>query len=157
MSLLPPHVLDNVKGRIHAAVHRNPAVSSGHLDTLEGMGAYFDFRELQDVMTAKSLWRLFESRFGTKETLSGRCDQLAELRNTIRHSRPLNDVTRKDGEAALMWFGQVLDHHDLTVLQLIVLDPGLESADAGRAMASFTSTIPLKANWLRIAGQARVE
>ena len=46
--------------------------------------------------------------FGTKEMLNTRCGQLAELRNTIRHSRPMNDVTRKDGEAALTWFDQVL-------------------------------------------------
>ena len=74
------------------------------------MSVFFDFRELQDVMTAKPLWHLFEARFGTKETLNARCGGLAELRNTIRHSRPLNDVTKKDGEAALMWFDQVLNH-----------------------------------------------
>ena len=34
--------------------------------------------------------------------------QLAELRNRLRHSRAVDDVTRKDGEAALLWFQQVL-------------------------------------------------
>ena len=27
---------------------------------------------------------------------------------TIRHSGPVGDVSRKDGEAALVWLGQVL-------------------------------------------------
>jgi hypothetical protein len=35
--------------------------------------------------------------------------QLAELRNCIRHSRAVDDVTRKLGEAAILWFHQVLD------------------------------------------------
>jgi hypothetical protein len=39
---------------------------------------------------------------------AGRFDQLAQLRNGIRHSRTVDDVTRKDGEAALLWFKQVL-------------------------------------------------
>jgi hypothetical protein len=34
--------------------------------------------------------------------------QLAELRNTLRHSRALSDVVVKDGEAAILWFGAAL-------------------------------------------------
>ena len=34
--------------------------------------------------------------------------QLAELRNGIRHSRTVDEVTRKEGEAAILWFKQVL-------------------------------------------------
>jgi hypothetical protein len=33
---------------------------------------------------------------------------LAEMRNCIRHSRAVDEVTRKEGEAALLWFFQVL-------------------------------------------------
>jgi hypothetical protein len=51
---------------------------------------------------------MFEVTFGTKEILNTRCGQLAELRNTIRHNRPLDDVTRKEGEAAVIWFRQIL-------------------------------------------------
>ena len=35
-------------------------------------------------------------------------DQLAELRNGIRHSRAVTDITRKEGEAAILWFNQLL-------------------------------------------------
>ena len=34
--------------------------------------------------------------------------QLAELRNGIRHSRTVDEITRKEGEAAVLWFGEVL-------------------------------------------------
>jgi len=69
---------------------------------------YADLRELQDTVTNKTLWPLFEDRFSNKETLVKRFDQLAELRNGIRHSRTVDEVTRKEGEAALLWFSQVL-------------------------------------------------
>ena len=39
---------------------------------------------------------------------NARCGQFAELRNTIRHSRPMTDITRMDGEAALLWFSQAV-------------------------------------------------
>jgi hypothetical protein len=60
-------------------------------------------------LTAKRLWVEFDGVFGTKETLNTRFAQLGELRNAIRHSRTLDDVTLKDGEASsLLWFGTAL-------------------------------------------------
>ena len=53
--------------------------------------------------------------FRTREGLATRFGQLAELRNGIRHSRTVDEVTRKDGEAALLWFKQVLQPEDRPV------------------------------------------
>jgi hypothetical protein len=90
------------------AARRNPATAKASEATLPERLYYFDFRDLQDVVTSKGLWAMFEPVFGTKEMFTNRCTQLAELRNTIRHSRPLDGVTQKDGEAALYWFGDTL-------------------------------------------------
>jgi hypothetical protein len=105
---VPPHVREKVTQRMDAAMRKSPAPDSGHHATLAAHLEYFDLRELQDTITNKTLWPGFEARFGTKEALAGRFAQLAELRNGIRHSRTVDDVTRKDGEAALLWFGQIL-------------------------------------------------
>ncbi|HEY3415318.1 MAG TPA: hypothetical protein VGM23_00410, partial [Armatimonadota bacterium] len=69
---------------------------------------YCDLRELQDTISSKALWPCFEARFTNKETLSGKFGQLVELRNGIRHSRTVDDITRKEGEAAILWFERVL-------------------------------------------------
>jgi hypothetical protein len=69
---------------------------------------YADLRELQDAILNKALWPFFQARFSNKETLAKRFDQLAELRNGIRHSRTVDNLTRKEGEAAVFWFQQVL-------------------------------------------------
>jgi hypothetical protein len=46
--------------------------------------------------------------FGTKEALIAKFDQLTELRNGIRHSGAINEIVRQEGEAAILWFRQVL-------------------------------------------------
>lgn len=105
---VPHHVLQRIDERISRALRKNSALDANHYSTLEGKLEYADLRELEDVVTNRSLGPLFRSRFPTKETLVKRFDQLAELRNGIRHSRTVDEVTRKEGEAAVVWFRQVL-------------------------------------------------
>lgn len=105
---LPTHIIPNVEDRIQRAMRKNAALDAEYYQTLDGKLEYFDLRELQDTITNKILWPLFESRFANKVTLAGKFDQLAELRNGIRHSRKVDEITRKEGEAAILWFEQVL-------------------------------------------------
>jgi hypothetical protein len=105
---LPPHVLQKVDERVQAAAKKNPALDANHYAGLAGKLEYADLRELQDTVASKALVQAFQSRFPNKETLVKRFDQFAELRNGIRHSRTVDEVTRKEGEAALLWFKQVL-------------------------------------------------
>ncbi len=107
-SLLPPHVSQKVSERIQAALRKNPALDDRRLALLEGKLEYCDLRELQDVIMGKPTWPRFEPRFVSKETLGTRFNQLAELRNGLRHSRTVDEITRKDGEAAILWFNQLL-------------------------------------------------
>ncbi|MEJ7784536.1 MAG: DUF262 domain-containing protein [Solirubrobacteraceae bacterium] len=107
-SLLPSHVAQRVDERVAAAARKRPDGTSTHLSTFAGQLEYFDLRELQDVITSKQLWQRFEASFRTKEAVAARFGQLAELRNALRHSRTLSEVTVKDGEAALLWFDAAL-------------------------------------------------
>jgi hypothetical protein len=107
-SQLPSHVLQKVDERIARAAKKNAALEAERYRTLVGKLEYFDLRELQDTITNSAIWTQFEARFGTKEALNTKFDQLAELRNGIRHSRAISEVVRKEGEAAILWFGQVL-------------------------------------------------
>jgi hypothetical protein len=61
-------------------------------------------------MTGSGLpWLLWASAFGSKEQVQNRFAQLAALRNAVRHSRTVDDLTKKDGEAALLWFAGAID------------------------------------------------
>jgi hypothetical protein len=107
-SQLPPHVAQNINERISRALKKNASMDVGRYSTVAGMLEYFDLREIQDTIVAKSLWSRFEPAFTNKESLAAKFDQLAELRNGIRHSRSVSEVTRMEGEASILWFNQVL-------------------------------------------------
>ncbi|MEZ5246313.1 MAG: DUF262 domain-containing protein [Acidimicrobiales bacterium] len=105
---LPQHVRQKIEDRLTSAARRNPTMDENHYQTLAGMLEYADLRELEDAVASKANWDQFAELFSTKEQLSSRFNQLGGLRNAIRHSRAVDEVTRMDGEAALSWFAQVM-------------------------------------------------
>jgi hypothetical protein len=105
---MPSHVVQRAEERIQRAAKKNAALDTERYQTLDGKLEFCDLRELQDTLTGKALWPSFEPRFANKETLNAKFGQLAELRNGIRHSRTVDEITRKEGEAAILWFEQVL-------------------------------------------------
>jgi hypothetical protein len=107
-SRLPTQIQPRIDIRIQAAAKKNPALDLDRYQTLAGKLEYADLRELEATIVNNPLWPLFQARFASREALAARFGQLAELRNGIRHSRTVDEVTRKDGEAALLWFRQVL-------------------------------------------------
>jgi hypothetical protein len=107
-SLVPASLLQKVEERITQAIKKNAALDAEQYRPLSRKLEYFDLRDLQEVVTNRGIWPRFEPRFANKDMLSGRFNQLTELHNCIRHSRSVDEVTRKDGEAAILWFGQVL-------------------------------------------------
>ncbi len=97
-----------VEELLQAASKKNAAIDLGQYKNIRRRLEYCDLRELQDVILNKAIWAEFEKCFANKETLMAKFGQLAELRNSIRHSRSVDEITRKEGEAAILWFGQVL-------------------------------------------------
>ena len=108
---LPPHILLKIQDRLQTASRRNPAMDAEYYQKLIGCLEYADLREIETIINSKPLWSLFEVQMGGKDILSTRFTQLSELRNCIRHSRFVSDVTAKDGEAAILWFTNVLGLH----------------------------------------------
>ncbi|KAF5064478.1 hypothetical protein DSECCO2_284020 [anaerobic digester metagenome] len=105
---LPPHLLQKADERILGAARKNPAMDIEQYGTLAGKLEYCDLRELQNIIVSRTLWPVFEPRFSNKDALNVKFNQLAELRNGIRHSRTVDEITRKEGEAAILWFEPVL-------------------------------------------------
>lgn len=112
LALVPSHVQQHVAERVATVARKLPQDSASRLATLDVQLEYFDLRELQKVITSKPLWPRFEPTFRAKAMLDVRFGQLAELRNAVRHSRTLTDVTIKDGEAAILWFDSMLPSAD---------------------------------------------
>ena len=108
-SELPSHVLQKIEERLQAAAKKNAALDVSAFQTLHAKLEYADLREVQDSILSKTTWAHFQVRFTNKEMLTKKFDQLAELRNGIRHSRTVDEITRKEGEASILWFQKVLD------------------------------------------------
>jgi len=108
-SKLPHQILQDLIDFIQRAVKKNAALDIGNYKSLSSMLEFSDLRELQNIIMGKTTWPIFETRFGNKERLNVKFDQFAELRNNIRHSRTVDEITRKEGEAAILWFNQVLN------------------------------------------------
>jgi hypothetical protein len=107
-AVLPSHVREQVVKRVQSAAQRNASINPDNYHDVASQIEYCDLREVQDTITAKALWPLFEPRFVHKVMLDSRFAQLADLRNSIRHSRRVDEISRKDGEAAILWFEQTL-------------------------------------------------
>lgn len=109
VSQLPSHILQSAKSRLLSAVKKNPELDEDYYQRLPGILEYCDLRELQATLTNKAIWPIFQECFkNNKEMVDRRFDQLCELRNGIRHSRTVTEVTQKEGEAAIVWFEHIL-------------------------------------------------
>ncbi|MBC8522402.1 hypothetical protein H8D29_00575 [PVC group bacterium] len=115
VTLVPSGVLEKVNDRISSLIKKKSNLDPTTFETLEGKLEQFDLRELQSTILNKSLWERFDSCFGTKQELETKFDQLAELRNAIRHSRAVDEVTKKEGEAAIVWFKQILESKSICI------------------------------------------
>ncbi len=105
---LPEHIRQRIDERLQAAARSNPALDLDYYQTLIGKLEYGDLRELKDIIMNKNLWTLFRDIFPNKELLETRFRQIADLRNSIRHSRTVDDIMRKEGEASILWFRQII-------------------------------------------------
>ena len=105
---IPQHIQSKVEERIQKAIKKSSILNPDDYSTLSKKLEFFDLRELQSTIEHKTLWPRFEPRFASKNAFGGKFDRLAELRNSLRHSRSINEVVKKEGEAAVMWFEAVL-------------------------------------------------
>ena len=105
---LPANVKQKAGERIGLAGKKNAALDRGRYRTLAGTLEYCDLRELEETIKNKLIWPHFEELFATKEALAIKFSQVAELRNGIRHSRTVDEIVEKEGEAGILWFEQVL-------------------------------------------------
>lgn len=102
------NIQEKVDKRIATELKKNPSLTLDKFDAFSERLKYFDLFELFEVITTKQNWPDFENVFGTKELLQNRFNQLATLRNKIRHSRDVSPVDKLDGEAAIAWFKEVV-------------------------------------------------
>ena len=102
--LIPQHISQKLIDRIESEERKNPKFTKSSEATL----TFLDLQELFAVIASKASWSSFEPSFKSKETLQLRFNQISAIRNSIRHTREVNEVERLEGEAAIKWFESIL-------------------------------------------------
>jgi len=105
---VPPHILEKVNKRIQNTLRKNPGLNPEDFRQLRKRLDYFDLQEYCDLIISRDTWELFEPTFRNKQMLQEKFSKLGELRNSIRHSRELSEVTILEGKAAIIWFGELI-------------------------------------------------
>ncbi len=106
--LVTSDIQDKVNLRIEQYLKKYPHEDYEQFKDFRKKLDYFDLQEYSKLITTNNVWPHFESKFKTKQLLQERFSKLGELRNSIRHIRMVNDVTRLDGEASITWFNSVI-------------------------------------------------
>ena len=112
--LVPEKIREKANGRIKNWLGKNPGEDKVQFQPLRRKLDFFDFQEYKDIIVSKANYPIFEEIFGSKGTLEIRFNQIAELRNSIRHSRDITDATIKDGEAAISWFNSIIQPYSIS-------------------------------------------
>lgn len=109
VSVVPSHLHAEIQRTVRKHVNSTPSAEMSEYDSLKACLPFLDLRHLQDTICTKNNWQAFVKRFQTKELLSMRFNQLGDLRNAIRHSRPYSETVELDARAAIRWFKDALE------------------------------------------------
>lgn len=102
--IIPSAIQEKISNVIEREEKKNPAMVSTKRESPEYLIQFTDLQELQTVFTIKSNWENVQQLFGTKENLTTEFNNLAGLRNALRHSRHVDEITLLKGQAAIKWF-----------------------------------------------------
>ena len=105
---IPQQVIAKVDQRIEDIARRNPAIDPAGFPTLSAKLEHFDLQDIQEVIVSRAHWDKFRFLFRRKETFEANFVQLTDLRNAIRHTRTVDEVTLKGGDYAVAWFKSAL-------------------------------------------------
>jgi predicted RNA-binding protein len=106
--LIPQGVREKVAEKIKQHNGRHPGEASlprGGFDKL----CFCDIMDYHEIITSKINWSSFEEKFGKKQEVDKHFGNLKEYRNCIKHSRPMNNVIKKQGEASFEWIYSLLN------------------------------------------------
>lgn len=102
---IPSDIRYSVDLKIKESIKRNPF----SVDQYKDDNVKINFLEIMDYLKIiLSNWKLFERFLGSKSEVEKHFLALKNYRNPIKHGREMNDIDKKNGEAAVLWFENVL-------------------------------------------------
>lgn len=103
-----PNISEAIELRLKSASKNDPKLKDASNVSMMQKLSFSDLRELEKIIVTKANWSEFSEVFPNKGLLITRFDQLANLRNSIAHSREISMPVLFDGKAAITWFDEFL-------------------------------------------------
>ena len=107
---LPLATREKVETRILQAVKKNPSFQLSDFQIIRKKLDYLDLQEYYELIASKNGWEIFEVVFKNKTQVQNKFVQLGDLRNAIRHSRDVTEITTLEGKAAITWFKAIFNN-----------------------------------------------
>ncbi len=102
---IPGDIQERVKEKISELHKRHPYEQGKEIDNSEK----FNFCDVMDYnQIILSNWDVFSNDFGSKNETQKHFLNLKEYRNSLMHVRPMNSVTKKQGEASVEWLSNTI-------------------------------------------------
>jgi len=105
---LPPHILEKINLKLAREKKRNNSFVDERINDPFFWMQFTDLQELQQIISAKTYWNLFLDKFVAVDKLTTEFNDIANLRNALRHSREVDQITKMKGEASILWMKQQL-------------------------------------------------
>jgi hypothetical protein len=106
---IPQGSKEGVTERIEQHNKKHPGDTGKKRSCLELL-SFCNIMDYYVIISSKINWADFEKTFGSKSETEKHFIGFNEYRNCIKHSRPMNNVTRKLGEASLEWINSIFNN-----------------------------------------------
>jgi hypothetical protein len=113
-SHIPPHLQDRIKERIKQFIDKNPDSSKEDQNDPRWKLDFCTVKEYQTIIESGINWKNFEATFRKLGAFQTYCDNFNEYRNAVMHNREVSELLEKNGEAAMIWFNEVLPDYEET-------------------------------------------
>lgn len=108
--VFPSDSRTKAKRGIRKMAEKYPTLKESELTSIAAGLEECDISDYQAIILKKENWIHFAKRFKSEAAVRKRFDQLADLRNALRHEKKvaLTGILQHDGQAALLWLEQAL-------------------------------------------------
>ena len=114
-SHIPQAVRENADKRIESEIARSPELTPATFQDTRRRLDYCNVMDYATVIENGGNWSAFAGVFRKKDDLRRYLSGFSEYRNAVMHSREMTELVEKNGEAALIWFANVLPDEDQSV------------------------------------------
>jgi hypothetical protein len=101
-------VRSEAETKIAAALKKQPELTAHHFDDTRRKIDYCNVADYLKLIQMRSNWPNFERVFRSKEDVQRHLKCFSEFRNALMHGRALTELTRRDGETAMIWLETVM-------------------------------------------------